>query len=220
MDEERDRGRIAGFLEEERRMTRRLDGLAPAGRAALAASVAHRLLPHFRVFHERTGCGDPLVLHGALDGVWDLLEHGTAFDIVTVGTACLDQAFVAVDFGHRLTGTSVGETWRVANGAATPLVENAVHAAWAVASACHVAVHSGVLETRHCLRYGRDAALASALHRRSATTHPAPDAHTDPLVERETRRQLRDLELLEHSGPTTHVLTTLRQPVQPDRSQP
>ncbi|WP_433178144.1 DUF416 family protein [Actinoallomurus sp. CA-150999] len=214
MDAGRDDGRIAGFLDEERRLTERLDGLAPVARAALAAAVADRLLPYYRRFHEQTGLGEPLVLQSALDGVWDLLERGSAFDIVTVGVTCMDQAFVAAEFGFDLAGTRTWEAWRVANGAATPLAENAVHAAWAVAGACHVAVHGGVRETLHCLRYGRDAALAAALSRRQGEldAQPVQAAQSDPLVEQERRRQLLDIELLERSTFTTQVLTDLRTP--------
>ncbi|GLY77438.1 DUF416 family protein [Actinoallomurus iriomotensis] len=185
----------------------RLGGLSLAARAALAASVAGRLLPYFRRFHEETGQGDPAVLRSALDGVWDRLEHGAALDVVTVGVACMEQAFVAADFGFALAGTRAWEAWRVVNGAATPLAENAVHAAWAAAAACHVAVHGRVTETLHCLRYGRDAALAEALSRRKDAL-----AESDPLVEKENRRQLRDLDMLERSGPTARVLAELRTP--------
>jgi hypothetical protein len=186
---------------------RRLAGLTPVARAALAASVAGRLLPYYRRFHEQTGRGDPAILRSALDGVWDRLEHGSAIDIVTVGVACMDQAFVAAEFGFALAGTRTWEAWRVMNGAATPLAENAVHAAWAVAGACHVAVHGRVGETLHCLRYGRDAALAEALSRRKGAL-----AESDPLVAEERRRQARDLEMLEHSGPMAQVLAELRTP--------
>jgi hypothetical protein len=212
VNEGRGGGRIAAFLEEERRLTERLDGLAPAARAALAAAVAHRLLPHYRRFHEQTRQGEPLVLQSALGGVWDLLERGSAFDIVTVGAACMDQAFVAADFGFALAGTRAWEAWRVVNGAATPLAENAVHAAWAVAGACHVAVHGGVTKTLHCLRYGRDAALAVALSRRQGEldAQSVQAAESDPLVEQEKRRQLLDLELLERSALTIPVLAELR----------
>lgn len=191
-----------GGRDDERRLAGRLDGLTPVARAALAASVAGRLLPYYRRFHERTGRGDPAILRSVLGGVWDRLEHGSAIDIVTVGVACMDQAFVAADFGFALAGTRTWEAWRVVNGAATPLAENAVHAAWAVAGACHVAVHGRVRETLHCLRYGRDAALAEALSYRKG----------DPLVEEERRRQARDLEMLERSGLTPQVLAELRIP--------
>ncbi|MEV0401960.1 DUF416 family protein [Actinoallomurus sp. NPDC050550] len=211
MDEGRDDGRIAGFLDEERRLTERLDGLAPAARAALAAAVAERLMPHYWRFHEQTGLGEPLVLQSALDGVWDLLECGSAFDIVTVGVACMDQAFVAAEFGFDLAGTRTWEAWRVANGAATPLAENAVHAAWGVTGACHVAVHGGIRETLHCLRYGRGAALAVA-RQGELDAQPVQAAERDPLVEQEKHRQLLDLELLERSTLTTQVLADLRTP--------
>ncbi|MFB9837508.1 hypothetical protein [Actinoallomurus acaciae] len=191
-----------GGRDDERRPAGLLGGLAPVARAALAASVAGRLLPYHLRFHEQTGRGDPAVLRSALGGVWDRLEHGSAIDVVAVGVACMDQAFVAADLGFALAGTRTWEAWRVVNGAATPLVENAVHAAWAVAGACHVAVHGRVGETLHCLRYGRDAALAEALSRRTG----------EPLVEEERRRQARDLEMLERSGPTAEVLAELRTP--------
>ncbi|GAA4633118.1 hypothetical protein GCM10023196_069400 [Actinoallomurus vinaceus] len=213
MGEEPDGGRIAGFVDEERRLTGLLDGLAPAARAALAAAVAARLLPHYWRFHEQTGLGEPLVLQGALGGVWDLLEQGSAIDIVTVGVACMDQAFVAAEFGFTLAGTRAWEAWRVVNGAATPLVENAVHAAWAVAGACHVAVHGGVTETLHCLRYGRGAALATAHSRRQgAEVQSVRAAESDLLVEQEERRQLLDIEMLGRSALTAQVLAELRRP--------
>ncbi|GAB3958738.1 hypothetical protein GCM10029978_004290 [Actinoallomurus acanthiterrae] len=215
MGEEPDGGRIAGFVDEERRLTGLLDGLVPAARAALAAAVADRLLPHYRRFHEQTGLGEPLVLQDALGSVWDLLEQGTAIDVVAVGVACMDQAFVAAEFGFALAGTRRWEAWRMVNGAATPLAENAVHAAWAVAGTCHVAVHGGVRETLQCLRYGRDAALATALSRRhrALEAQPTQAAASDPSVEQENRRQLLDLELLERSPLTAQVLAELRRPV-------
>jgi hypothetical protein len=207
-----DGDRLARLLSEERRLAARIGGLAPAARAALAAAVAGRLLPHYLRFHEQTGQGEPAVLETALDGVWNLLRHGTPFDVVTVGVACLDQAQVAVDHGRALAGTVAFDAWKVVNGAATPRTENAVYAASAVARACHVAVHGQVREALHSLRDGRGSALALALSRQGGVTgaQSVRVAERDPLVRREVDRQLLDLGILEASGPTAAVLTKLR----------
>ncbi|MBC6463573.1 DUF416 family protein [Actinomadura sp. HBU206391] len=193
-DGESDAARLARWVSEPERLTTRLDGLDPSARAALAASVADRLLPNYLRFHEHTGRGEPSVLRRALDDVWNRLHHGSPIDIVPLGVDCLEQTPLGpdnlADFSTVVTG-------------------NAVYAVWAVTGALHCAVHGRVLEVVHCLRYGRSIAMVIA-SARSDGTEPGRAELQDPLVQREVRRQLLDLEALETVGPTTETLAWLR----------
>jgi hypothetical protein len=211
VDEGQDGDGTARFLDEERRLTGLLDGLSPAARTALAASVADRLLPHFRRFHERTGRGEPRVLESALDGVWDQLACGSAFDIVAVALACSEQGSVAAELTHVHAGTSPTSP-QDAYSTAALTAESALEAALAVAGACYVAVHGRVRETLHCLQNGRVAAAVSARSGLPVAQRSRPVAEGHPMVEQEKRLQLRDLELLERSGTTARVLAELRTP--------
>jgi Protein of unknown function (DUF416) len=201
--DQRGRAALAEHQARQQRLQRFVGELTWAGRVALSASVAHRLLPHFSRFHERTGLGEPPVLHRALDEVWNWVRDGSTFDAGSMGAACMEQSLVAVDHGSSHAAEPGFEAWTVANGAPSPLAEQAVHAAVAVALTCVVAAHDDVRHTLDCLERGRLSALAASFAR-------GREAERAPLVEQEGRRQMLDLELLREHGPTTQILARLR----------
>lgn len=211
-DNLRDGARVLKLVREERRLAERLSGLTPAARAAAAAAAAARLLPNYRLFHEKTGQGEPAALEKALDEVWGWLRHGSAIELPTIA-ACFNQGWAPAELAAVYL-----DSGPEAVDSTTYLAESAFCAVSAATGACHAALHDQRQEALVCLRNGRDGAAALSCYQRlaSGSAPPVQELNTDddPLVRREIHRQLFDLKILEDSGPTAEILAKLRAPLE------
>jgi uncharacterized protein YjaG (DUF416 family) len=167
---------------DEKRLVNELNRLAPARRAAFAASCAERLAPMYRTFSKFTGEGEPEAIAAALEHVWEELSSENRNDARTeeVLAAC-EKLVTDEDAGERK---------------------------WVVQRGCAQNALAAVIYTVRCLRTGdaQEAAWSARQAYEALDLHvqhledfnpDSPDAEErllmHPLVQVELGRQRHDL---------------------------
>jgi len=186
---------------DEEKLVSALQELSVNFRVAFAAACAERQLPTYRVFHERTGKGNPLVLRDALDRIWDDLG-GRPLAPEEIKTA-IDQCLAYMP----------GET----DGGFSQHHAHAEDAAASVAYALRTRLTGEAQEAAWCARRAYESLDSHVVN--ELDVDPGEPGAEDRIVrhsaiQRELSRQDRDLAdlltLVDHAGEARSAIETLR----------